>query len=159
MCFMKIWNLVKTTRILAQNSTVQLQKCGMLHDFACHPCAGAMLSSVTFQFQYMYCQKQAHLKRKTARFEQRRRQGGRVVNQKSVLSKSEHHKDIHAKQHSAATKMWSVSRFCVLSLHRGHANLLCIVPILVYVLPKQAHLKRKQQDLNKGEGVNQNVFY
>jgi hypothetical protein len=25
----------------------------------------------------------------------------------------------------------------VSSLHRGHANLLCIVPILVYVLPKQ----------------------
>ena len=24
------------------------------------------------------------------------------------------------------------------SLHRGHANLLCIVPILVYVLPKRA---------------------
>jgi hypothetical protein len=29
------------------------------------------------------------------------------------------------------------------SLRRGHANLLCIVPNLVYVLPKQAHLKRK----------------
>ena len=26
----------------------------------------------------------------------------------------------------------------MLSLRRGHANLLCIVPILVYVLPKQA---------------------
>ena len=26
------------------------------------------------------------------------------------------------------------------SLRRGHANLLCIVPILVYVLPKQVHL-------------------
>lgn len=25
----------------------------------------------------------------------------------------------------------------VSSLHRGHANLLCLVPILVYVLPKQ----------------------
>jgi hypothetical protein len=24
-------------------------------------------------------------------------------------------------------------------LRRGHANLLCIVPILVYVLPKQVH--------------------
>ncbi len=31
------------------------QKCGTLHDFACHPCAGAMLIfSVSFQFQYMY---------------------------------------------------------------------------------------------------------
>jgi hypothetical protein len=27
---------------------------------------------------------------------------------------------------------------CVSSLRRGHANLLCIVPILVYVLPKRA---------------------
>ena len=33
--------------------------------------------------------------------------------------------------------MWNASRFCVSSLRRGHANLLCIVPILVYVLPKQ----------------------
>ena len=36
--------------------------------------------------------------------------------------------------------MWNASRFCVSSLRRGHANLLCIVPILVYVLPKLAHL-------------------
>ena len=34
-------------------------------------------------------------------------------------------------------KMWNASRFCVSSLRRGHANLLCIVPILVYVLAKQ----------------------
>ena len=27
----------------------------MLHKFACHPCAGAMLISVLFQFQYMCC--------------------------------------------------------------------------------------------------------
>ena len=33
--------------------------------------------------------------------------------------------------------MWNASRFCVSSLRRGHANLLCIVPILVYVLPEQ----------------------
>ena len=38
---------------------------------------------------------------------------------------------------SAVQKMWNASRFCVSSLRRGHANLLCIVPILVYVLPKQ----------------------
>ena len=36
-------------------------------------------------------------------------------------------------------KIWNASRFCVSSLRRGHANLLCIVPILVYVLPKQVH--------------------
>ena len=40
---------------------------------------------------------------------------------------------------SADAKMWNASRFCVSSLRRGHANLLCIVPILVYVLPKQVH--------------------
>ena len=36
-------------------------------------------------------------------------------------------------------KIWNASRICVSSLRRGHANLLCIVPILVYVLPKQVH--------------------
>ena len=35
-------------------------------------------------------------------------------------------------------KIWNTSRICVSSLRRGHANLLCIVPILVYVLPKRA---------------------
>ena len=33
-------------------------------------------------------------------------------------------------------KIWNASRFCVSSLRRGHANLLCIVPILVYADPK-----------------------
>ena len=36
-------------------------------------------------------------------------------------------------------KMWNASRFCVSSLRRDRANLLCIVPILVYVLVKQVH--------------------
>jgi len=40
-----------------------------------------------------------------------------------------------------AKKMWNASRFCVSSLRRGHANLLCIVPILVYVLPKQERFR------------------
>ena len=35
-------------------------------------------------------------------------------------------------------KIWNASRICVSSLRRGHANLLCIVPIFVYVLPKRA---------------------
>ena len=35
-------------------------------------------------------------------------------------------------------KIWNASRICVSSLRRGHANLLCIVPILVYVPPKRA---------------------
>lgn len=34
-------------------------------------------------------------------------------------------------------KIWNASRFCVSSLRRGHANLLCIVPILVYVPPRR----------------------
>ena len=34
--------------------------------------------------------------------------------------------------------IWNASQICMSSLHRGHANLLCIVPILVYVLPKRA---------------------
>src|ERR1051325_270499 len=34
-------------------------------------------------------------------------------------------------------KIWNASRICVSSLRRGHANLLCIVPILVYVPPKR----------------------
>ena len=29
-------------------------------------------------------------------------------------------------------KIWNASRICVSSLRRGHANLLCIVPILIY---------------------------
>ena len=33
--------------------------------------------------------------------------------------------------------MEHASRICMSSLRRGHANLLCIVPIFVYVLPKQ----------------------
>ena len=35
-------------------------------------------------------------------------------------------------------KIRNASRICVSSLRRGHANLLCIFPILVYVLPKRA---------------------
>ena len=53
-------------------------------------------------------------------------------------------------------KIWNASRICVSSLRRGHANLLCIVPILVYVtevtsIPKApslyilAQLSRKKQ--------------
>ena len=34
-------------------------------------------------------------------------------------------------------KIWNASRICVSSLRRGHANLLCIVPILIYVLREQ----------------------
>lgn len=30
-------------------------KYGTLHNFSCHPCSGAKLTSVSFQFYYMYC--------------------------------------------------------------------------------------------------------
>ena len=35
------------------------------------------------------------------------------------------------------SKIWNASQICVSSLRRGHPNL-CIIPILVYVLPKWA---------------------
>ena len=35
-------------------------------------------------------------------------------------------------------QMWNTSRICISSLGRGHANPLCIVPVLAYVLPKCA---------------------
>ena len=37
------------------------------------------------------------------------------------------------KMFKGVRKIWNASRICVSSLRRGHANLLCIVPILVYV--------------------------
>jgi hypothetical protein len=50
--------------------------------------------------------------------------------------------------------MWNASRFCVSSLRRGHANLLCIVPILVYVLPKQVQqVRRVFEFINKRDGT------
>ena len=39
--------------------------------------------------------------------------------------------------------IWNASRICVSSLRRGHANLLCIVPISVYVLPKRAQFQKE----------------
>ncbi len=39
-----------------------------------------------------------------------------------------------------SSKMWNASQFCVSSLRSGHANLLCIVPILVYVPPKRVRI-------------------
>ena len=47
-------------------------------------------------------------------------------------------------------KIWNASRICVSSLRRGHSNILCIVPILEYVLPKRAwtsHLLTPQETL------------
>ena len=44
----------------------------------------------------------------------------------------------HAPLAWRGTKKRNASRICVSSFRRGHANLLCIDPILVYVLPWQA---------------------
>ena len=53
---------------------------------------------------------------------------------------------------------------CMPSLCRGHANLLCILPILVYVLPKRAlclflfyHFIRCQEEWYK-YGFNESLF-
>lgn len=46
-------------------------------------------------------------------------------------------------------KIWNTSWMCVSSSHGGHANLVCIISILVYVLPKRAltlHLNRTGSD-------------
>ena len=48
-------------------------------------------------------------------------------------------------------KVQNVSQICLSPLSRGHVNLLCIVPILVYVMPEQAHhkvLESKKSFLN-----------
>ena len=42
---------------------------------------------------------------------------------------------------SFKSKIWNASRICVSSLRRGHANLLCIVPILIYVSPRRTRLE------------------
>ena len=41
-------------------------------------------------------------------------------------------------KHHFFLKIWNASQICMSSLCRDHANLLCIFPILVYVLPKRA---------------------
>ena len=51
------------------------------------------------------------------------------------------------------TKIWNASRICVSSLRRGHANLLCIVPILVYVPPKRVHWVPKSMALCTSTGA------
>ena len=56
---------------------------------------------------------------------------------------------------SSWKKMWNASRFCVSSLRRGHANLLCIVPILVYVLLWWRNIVKKISKLY-GDQLRQN---
>ena len=49
---LKNWsNYEKVSLMKSKLDIVRTKKCGTLHDFACHPCAGAMLIfSVSFQF-------------------------------------------------------------------------------------------------------------
>ena len=42
-------------------------------------------------------------------------------------------------QFSSKLKIWNASRICASSLRKSHANLLYIIPILVYVSPKPVH--------------------
>lgn len=49
-------------------------------------------------------------------------------------------------------KIWNTSQICMSSLHRGHANLPCSIPMLVRVLPERALysfflVKFKQQNV------------
>ena len=47
----KYWNDSKKCFAKMKDKYSADKKCGTLHDFACHPCAGAMLIfSVSFQF-------------------------------------------------------------------------------------------------------------
>ena len=55
LCFRNITLIVQLTLTLKILIHYMEKKYGTLHEFACHPCAGAMLIfSVSFQFQYMY---------------------------------------------------------------------------------------------------------
>ena len=40
----------------------------------------------------------------------------------------------------ADAKMWNASRFCVSSLRRGHAYLLCVVPIILVYVQANLHI-------------------
>ena len=57
---------------------------------------------------------------------------------------------------SRGQKMWNASRFCVSSLRRGHANLLCIVPILTDD-PRRESKQRKTKDCRQDRQDNQNT--
>ena len=48
---MKLLQIAKNRNAIWRICLTRIEKCGTLHDFACHPCAGAMLIfSVSFQF-------------------------------------------------------------------------------------------------------------
>ncbi len=65
-----------------------------------------------------------------------------------------HHSPLHGPAAEQEGKMWNTSRFCMSSLHRDHANFLCIVPIFVYVLPKGLHtVVVSTHILPRGKGV------
>ena len=48
-------------------------------------------------------------------------------------------------------KRWNASRFCVSSLRRGHANLLCIVPILINVTSDEGQHTNGTDPVYEGE--------
>lgn len=47
------------------------------------------------------------------------------------------------------SQIWNVSLICLSSFCRGHANLLCIIPVLVYELPDQAPVCLIFEKLNR----------
>ena len=56
----------------------------------------------------------------------------------AIINSAAMNTGVHVSLSDLVSKIWNASRICLSSLHRGHANLRCIIPILVYVLPKPA---------------------
>ena len=113
------------------------RKYGTLHEFACHPCAAtqaSLLCIVPISFQFL-CHIYGGILGRTAA----------AISPPPVVAQSrDRYQNValglgRPANRTNRTKIWNASRICVSSLRRGHANLLCIVPILVYVPPKRVH--------------------
>ena len=59
--------------------------------------------------------------------------------------------------YTSVSKIGNASRICMSSFRRGHANLFCIIPILVYVLLKQTLEKTLESPLDCKES-NQSIL-
>ena len=148
---------------------MRVKKCGTLHDFACHPCAGANFSIRAISGFLKIVVTRSSVKQKRPNIGNWCIQGDMAVDiwivQKTGIRSTRRPTDRPHLRPTPPTeemserwklyknvstirpgqKMWNASRFCVSSLRRGHANLLCIVPILVYVQPKLVHLLSSKQ--------------
>ena len=121
---------------------------------ACHPCAGAMLIfSVSFQFYRMipegnpvWCEK---IRTSCCFFCFAKTSKKNLVHFSicagAMLIFSVCHPCAAASSASRAKKTW-YTNLCVSSLRRGHANLLCIVPILSDDPRRESGMVRKNQN-------------